>query len=437
MINKISKKILVIGSGGREHALVWKIAQSKNAGEIYCSPGNAGTDTVAKNIPIEPTEIKKLLSFVKKNKIDLTIVGPEAPLVAGIVDLFKRDHLAIIGPSKKASQIESSKVFAKKLMHRYDIPTAKFKIFNDFQKAIEYLEKIKYPIVIKADGLCTGKGVSVCNSKKEAADFLKSLMVNKIFDNAARRVIIEECLFGQEVSFTVLTDGKHFISLLPSQDHKRIFEGDKGPNTGGMGAYAPIPFADKKLIKVVEEKIVAPILKALRENGHPYQGILYPGLIITNEGPKVLEFNCRFGDPETQPLMMLLKSDLLSIFESLLKGTLHKEKITFKRGGAVCVVIASKGYPGHYKKGERIYGLEKNYGSNPAIFHAGTALNNGQLTTHGGRVLGVTAFGKNISQAIKNAYAVIGIQGIHFKGMQYRKDIGQKALRKKLNDPQN
>jgi len=430
MRNKRKVSILVIGSGGREHALVWKIAQSKNAGEIYCAPGNTGTSLVAKNVPIEPIKIKKLLSFVKENKIDLTVVGPEAPLVAGIVDLFKRNHLAIIGPSKNASQIESSKVFAKRLMLKYGIPTARCRIFNDFTKAKEHLEKKTYPIVVKADGLCTGKGVAVCNNQKEAQIFLKQLMVDKIFDGSGNKVIIEECLFGQEVSFTVLTDGRHHLSFLPSQDHKRVFDNDQGSNTGGMGAYAPVPFVNKAMIRTIEEKIVVPILKALSKEGCHYQGILYPGLILTDNGPKVLEFNCRFGDPETQPLMMLLKTDLLELFQALLDKKLHKTRIKFKEGSACCVVVASGGYPGHYEKGEKIYGLEKNYGSNVAIFHAGTARTDGRIVTHGGRVLGVTAFGKNINQAIKNAYAAVGIQGINFKGMQYRQDIGQKALRK-------
>lgn len=424
--NKIS--VLVIGSGGREHALVWKIVQSKRIGKIFCAPGNAGTAKLAENVPIATTDFKQLLSFAKKNGVALTVVGPETPLVEGIADLFRKNKLAIVGPSKKASRIESSKIFAKKLMLEYKIPTAESVVFNNFAKAKKYLISAKYPLVVKADGLCSGKGVSVCASQKEAVGFLKQLMIDKIFDDSGKKVLIEECLTGLEVSYMVLSDGKHHVSLLSSQDHKRVFDDDQGPNTGGMGAYAPVPFVTKKLGKTIDDRIITPILAAMAKENCPYQGILYPGLILTADGPKVLEFNCRFGDPEIQPLMMLLKNDLLELFQALLNKKLHRQRVTFRKGSAICVILASKGYPGHYEKGEKIFGLEKNYGSNIIVFHAGTTKKNGHIVTNGGRVLGITAYGQNLKTAIKNVYSVIGKKAVNFQNMHYRTDIGEKAL---------
>ena len=307
-------KILIIGSGGREHALGWKIKQSSLVKKIYFAPGNPGTKQIGENINIEITEIKKLLKFAKENKIDLTVVGPETPLVLGIADAFRKEKFKIIGPSKKASQIEGSKIFAKQLMKKYKIPTARYYSFDNFDQAKKHLEHTKYPVVIKADGLCLGKGVAVCKNKKEAKIFLKQLIIDKIFGESGEKIIIEECLYGQEISFMVITDGKDFQSFSTSQDHKRLLDSDRGPNTGGMGAYTPVPFVDEKLIKQIEKEIVAPTIKGMAKEGCLYQGILYPGLILTREGPKVLEYNCRFGDPETQPLMMQLESDLVEIF---------------------------------------------------------------------------------------------------------------------------
>ena len=437
-------KVLVIGSGGREHALVWKIAQSKKVTKIFCAPGNPGTEGVklahlrgvknrgVKNVPIGVLELGKLADFAKGEQIDLTIVGPEAPLIAGIADLFKKNNLPIIGPSKKAAQIEGSKVFAKKLMLKYGIPTAKFAVFDDYIYAKEFLKTQKYPLVIKAEGQCLGKGVKVCQTEKEAQAFLKEIMVKKVFGNEGKRLIIEECLIGQEVSFMVATDGKDFVSLLPSQDHKRVLDGDHGPNTGGMGAYAPVPFVDKKLFKRIEREIVAPTIKAMTSENIPYQGILYPGLILTKDGPKVLEFNCRFGDPETQPVLPLLQYDIIDLFEAIIRKKVGSLKLKWYRGASVCVVLASRGYPGEYEKG-KIITFKKDIFTDRDIniFHSGTKIADGRLVTNGGRVLGITARDKNLKKAIKSVYKYIGKDVIHFSGMQYRKDIGRKGLNKK------
>ncbi|MEK7633947.1 MAG: phosphoribosylamine--glycine ligase [Patescibacteria group bacterium] len=421
-------KILIIGSGGREHALGWKIKQSSLVKKIYFAPGNPGTKQIGENINIEITEIKKLLKFAKENKIDLTVVGPETPLVLGIADAFRKEKFKIIGPSKKASQIEGSKIFAKQLMKKYKIPTARYYSFDNFDQAKKHLEHTKYPVVIKADGLCLGKGVAVCKNKKEAKIFLKQLIIDKIFGESGEKIIIEECLYGQEISFMVITDGKDFQSFSTSQDHKRLLDSDRGPNTGGMGAYTPVPFVDEKLIKQIEKEIVAPTIKGMAKEGCLYQGILYPGLILTREGPKVLEYNCRFGDPETQPLMMQLESDLVEIFLAQQKKQLKNKKIIFKKGFSVGVVLTSKGYPGDYKKGDQIFGLDKVRDEGVQIFHAGTKELDKKIITNGGRVLAVTIHGESLTETIKKIYQLIGKKGIHFKGMQYRRDIGRKGL---------
>lgn len=421
-------KILIIGSGGREHALGWKLKQSPQVEKIYFAPGNPGTKDIGENVSIETTDFKRLLKFAKEKKIDLTVVGPETPLVLGIADVFRKEKLNIIGPSKKASQIEGSKTFAKEIMKKYEIPTAEYSTFNDFDDAKKYLQKAKYPLVMKADGLSLGKGVVICKNRKEAENFLKQLMVDKIFGGSGEKIIIEECLYGQEISFMVITDGKDLLSFLPSQDHKRLSDNDRGPNTGGMGAYTPVPFVDKKLIKQIEKKIVVPTIKGMAKEGCLYEGILYPGLILTKDGPKVLEYNCRFGDPETQSLMMQLESDLLEIFLAQQKKQLKKKKLKFKKGFSVGVVLASDGYPGDYKKGEIIFGLDKIKDENVQIFHAGTKKLNQKIVTNGGRVLAVTASGAILKETIEKTYHVIGKKGIHFKGMQYRHDIGKKGL---------
>lgn len=422
-------KVFVIGSGGRENALVWRMAHSKKVSKIFCAPGNPGTAKLAQNILIDVEDLNSLVNFTKKEKIDLTIVGPELPLILGIVDLFEKHQLAIIGPNKAASRIEGSKIFAKELMAKYHILTAKFAVFIDYKEASTYLHQQKYPIVVKADGLCAGKGVKVCQNQVEAQTFLRSLMLEKAFAFAGEKVVIEECLSGQEVSFMVATDGKDFISLLPSQDHKPVFDQDRGPNTGGIGAYAPVPFVGKKMIKRIEEEIVKPTIKAMAKMGCPYKGILYPGLILTREGPKVLEYNCRFGDPETQPVLSLLKTDIMELFEAIQKNKIKRLKLRWQKGSAVCVVLASEGYPGRYEKGKEIFGLEKSY-HDVEIFHAGTKNAGKKIITNSGRVLGVTGRGLTLRQAIKKAYTAIGKKGVHFANMHCRKDIGRKGLKK-------
>ncbi len=421
-------KILIIGSGGREHALGWKLKQSPLVAKIYFASGNPGTKEIGENVSIEATDIKKLLQFAKDKKIDLTVVGPETPLVLGIADVFKKEKLNIIGPSKKASQIEGSKTFAKEIMKKYKIPTAQYFAFNDSSHAKKHLDKAKYPLVIKADGLCLGKGVAVCKKKKEAEEFLKQLMIDKTFGQSGEKIIIEACLYGQEVSFMVITDGKDFLSFSPSQDHKRLSDNDRGPNTGGMGAYTPVPFVDKKLLKRIEKEIVVPTIRGMAKEGYLYQGILYPGLILTKEGPKVLEYNCRFGDPETQPLMMQLESDLIEIFLAQQKNQLKNKKLVFKKGFSVGVILASAGYPGDYKKGEQIYGLNGVKDKDAQTFHAGTKELGKKIITSGGRVLTITSHDQSLTEAIKKTYQQIGKKGIHFKGMQYRRDIGKNGL---------
>lgn len=429
----MKKNILIIGSGGREHALGWKLKQSPQVGKIYFAPGNPGTKKVGENINIANNDFEKLAEFAKNKKIDLTVVGPEVPLVLGIVDFFKKQRQAIIGPSKKASQIEGSKTFAKELMKKYKIPTADYFAFKNFDKAKEHLQKAKYPLVIKADGLCAGKGVAICKNKKEGEIFLKQLIIDKIFGSSGEKIIIEEFLTGPEVSFMVITDGKNYVSLFPSQDHKKLLDNDRGPNTGGMGAYTPLPFVDKKLIEKIEKEIIEPTLYGMKKEGCLYEGILYPGLILTKDGPKVLEYNCRFGDPETQPLMMQMESDLYEIFQWQLNKKLKNKKIKFKKGFSVGVVLASEGYPGKYKIGETIIGLNKIAEKNITVFHAGTKESDNNIITNGGRVLTVTAYGITLKDVLRKSYKVIGKNGINFKGMQYRKDIGKKGLLFKNN----
>ena len=426
-------KVLIIGSGGREHALTWKILQSKKVLKIYCAPGNPGTALLAKNINISICDIKSLLKFVQEEKIDLTIVGPEAPLILGIVDLFEKNNLAIIGPSKRAAQIEGSKVFAKKIMLWNNIPTAKFVCFDDYKSASKYLKTQKYPLVIKAEGQCLGKGVSVCQDDKSAQKFVKDIFINKIFKDEGKRIVIEEYLTGQEISFMVATDGINFASLIPSQDHKGAYDGDKGPNTGGMGAYAPVPFVDSDMVRRIEDEIVKPTLRSLAKHGNLYKGILYPGLILTKDGPKVLEYNCRFGDPETQAVLSLLETDIIDVFEAINNQQVKRLKLRWFKSSAVNVVLAAKGYPKEYEKGKVIKGTDKYKGKKDVfIFHAGTKIQNKKLLSCGGRVIGVTARGKNLKEAIDKAYKNIGKKGIHFPGMHYRKDIGKKGLIPKL-----
>ncbi len=419
--------ILVIGGGGREHALVWKLAQSPKANRIYCAPGNAGIAELATCVPIDAEDIDNLLAFAKENAIDLTVVGPEGPLAGGIVDVFEKNGLRIFGASKKAAEIEASKSFAKNLMKKYGIPTAEGKSFASYEKAAAYLRKQSAPIVVKADGLAAGKGVLVCKTIDEALDGLKRIMVDKVFGDAGKKVVIEECLKGEEASFLAFTDGETVLPLPSSQDHKRVFDNDEGPNTGGMGAYSPAPVIDHALQEVILNQVMIPTVKAMAAEGRTYKGVLYAGLMIHNDRVNVLEFNARFGDPETQPLLMRLKGDLVPIMEATIDGTLKNHKLEIDERPAVCVVMASEGYPGSYPKGLPITGLDKvRRMKNVVVFHAGTAKQGDAVVTSGGRVLGVTALGNGIQDAVTVAYKAVS--AISWKGAHYRKDIAKRAL---------
>ncbi len=415
-------KILIIGSGGREHAIGWKIKQSKRQTMLFFAPGNGGTSGIGENLNIEADDLKSLLKFVKNNKVDLTIVGPENALALGIVDLFEKNRLKIFGPTKKASRLESSKVWSARFMKKYHIPSPEFEVFSDYNKVKKYLILNSWSnSVIKADGLALGKGVIVPESEKQALEGVKSLMHGK-------KIVIQEKLIGQEVSLVTFCDGKTIVPLLPAQDHKRINDNDKGLNTGGVGAYTPVPFVSKTIFNKIKATILAPILKGLQNENLNYKGILYVGLMLTDGGPKVLEFNVRFGDPETQPQLLLMKSDLLDVLEACINRKLNKTKIAFYNEYAVCVVLTAKGYPGKYETGKEIKGLSNIKNPKVFVFHAGTIKKNKIIYSRGGRVLGVTARGPDLNTAISNAYGEIGINGINFPGMHFRKDIGRKAL---------
>ncbi len=431
-------RILVIGSGGREHALIWKIAQSKLTDKIFCAPGNAGISKVAECLDIKAEDIPQLLEFAKKEKIDLTVVGPEAPLAAGIVDEFTNHKLMIFGPNKKAAQLEASKVFAKELMAKYNVPTADFKIFDNAEEAKRHIETKGAPCVVKADGLAQGKGVIVAGTIDEAKQAVVSIMQEKIFGDSGRRVIIEECLAGREASIIVLTDSREVIPLASSQDHKRIFDNDSGPNTGGMGAYSPAPVVTEGLFRTIMDNVIYRIIDGLAKEGIGYKGVLYAGIMLTEEGPKALEFNVRFGDPETQAILPRLKSDLL---EAMLAASNEKLSKVMKTGSlhwdnraCVSVVCASGGYPGNYEKGKLISGLEEAEKiSEVVVFHSGTKKENGKYFTNGGRVLGVTGLGNTLAEAISTTYRAV--DKIGFEGMHYRRDIGAKANIETLSNP--
>ena len=418
---------MVIGEGGREHALAWKIARSPLVTRVYCAPGNAGTALLGQNIPLKATNLETLKEFALKEGIDLTVVGPELPLAMGIVDEFQEVGLKVFGPNRKTTELESSKVFAKEVMTTGRIPTAPYKVINTFNEAIEYIEQAEQALVVKADGLAGGKGVIVCSSKAEAIAAAKSLMVDKIFADAGNRLVIEERLWGEEVSFLCLTDGEDILPLATSQDHKQIFDGDQGPNTGGMGAYSPAPVVTPAMFDRIVEEIAEPTIKTMAQLGRSYQGVLYIGLMIDQEGPKVLEYNARFGDPETQPLMLRLESDLVPLLKATITGQLKDCQIHWKPQASVCVVMAAQGYPGPYEKGKEITGIETAEAlEDIEIFHAGTITKEGKIFTNGGRVLGVTSLGGDIAQAIERAYE--GVKKIFWDGAYYRADIGQKAL---------
>jgi len=421
-------KVLVIGSGGREHALVWKITQSPKVSKVYCAPGNAGISKLAQCIDIDTDCIEKLVDFSQEEKIDLTVVGPELSLSRGIVNEFNRKGLRIFGPSREATEIESSKVFSKYLMKKYNIPTANYEVFQNSEKALDYVKKQTFPLVIKADGLAAGKGVFIVKNLLEARDALDALMEERKFGEAGKQVIVEEFLEGEEVSILAFCDGKTLVPMVSSQDHKKIFDNDLGPNTGGMGAYSPVPFYPDEFEKRVLEKIFKPTIKGLQREGKEYKGVLYAGLILTKEGPKVLEFNARFGDPETQVILPRLKTDLIDILNAVIEDTLHKINIQWEDNAAVCVVLASGGYPGKYQKGKVISGLERLEKMKDIIaFHAGTKFQDNQVITSGGRVLGITAWDKTVSKAKEKAYE--GVEEIYFENMYYRKDIAAKAIK--------
>lgn len=420
-------KVLVIGGGGREHALVWKISQSPKVTKIYAAPGNAGIAGFAECAPIKSEDIPGLLAFAKSRAIDLTIVGPEGPLSMGIVDEFTKAGLRAFGPSGKAAELEASKRFSKDLMKKYHIPTAEYGVFTDKAAAAAYVREKGAPIVVKADGLAAGKGVVVAETVEEALKALDVIMTDKAFGTAGDRVVIEECLKGEEASFMAFSDGKTVVPMASSQDHKRVFDADKGPNTGGMGAYSPAPIVTKGLEREVMDTIMIPTVRAMEKEGRLFKGVLYAGLMIHDGKAKVLEFNARFGDPETQPIMMRLDTDIIEIIEAILDGRLAKLEIEWKPEAAVCIVMASGGYPGNYEKGNVISGLEKAAGHKGVmVFHSGTSLKDGKVVTDGGRVLGVTGLGPVIAAAIDNAYA--GVREISFEGAHFRGDIGARAL---------
>ena len=426
MDGEINMKILVIGSGGREHALAWKIARSSLVEKLYCAPGNAGMAEFAENVPLQVSDQKKLLDFALENSIDLTVVGPEDPLVDGIVDLFADAGLKIFGPRRAAAQLEGSKSFSKRLMKNHGIPTAEYEVFTSLEKAQQYIENYKsYPVVLKASGLAAGKGVLICQTRAEALAGLSALMGDKVYGSAGDEVVVEEFLSGEEISVFVLSDGKDYRLLTTSQDHKKALDGDQGKNTGGMGAYAPAPVATAELLAGVEVNIVRKSLDAIARESVPYTGLLYIGLILTSDGPRVLEYNCRFGDPETEVVLPLLKTDLVPLMMACATGELHKYQIEVYPHYAIDVVLASGGYPDEYEKGKEISGLDS-LPDDILVFHAGTRIDNKRLVTSGGRVLNIVATGKDF--AVTKDYLYSQINKIHFDKMHFRKDIGYRAL---------
>ncbi len=416
-------KILIVGSGGREHAIAWKVTQSPRLTQLFVAPGNAGT--AAHNVAIGAEDIPALVAFANERDIDLTIVGPEVPLALGLADALRAAGRSVFGPSQAAAQIEASKAFSKDFMARHHIPTARFATFTEFREAVKYLLNIDYPIVIKASGLAAGKGVILPDCADDAEAALRSIMLSREFGAAGDEVIIEERLSGPEVSLLAFSDGSTVKPMPPAQDHKRIYDNDQGPNTGGMGAYAPAPICPPPLVEEYTHTILQPTIDGLRAEGRPFVGVLYAGLMLTADGPRVLEFNCRFGDPETQAILPLLASDLLDVVEACVNHRLAEIEVKWRSGAAACVVIASEGYPGKYPSGREIHGLDAQF-DQAVVFHAGTKLSEGQVVTAGGRVLGVTGMGADLRAAIERAYQAVG--QIEFEGRQYRRDIGRRAV---------
>ncbi|MFE6799068.1 phosphoribosylamine--glycine ligase [Paenibacillus chitinolyticus] len=417
-------RILVIGRGGREHAIVWSLRKSPKVTALFCAPGNGGIAELAECVPITEFQFAEIAEFVRQNAIDLVVVGPDDPLYEGIVDYLEEHGIRAYGPNRAAAEIEGSKVFMKHLLKKYEIPTAAYEAFEDYEAALAYLRKLGAPIVIKADGLAAGKGVIVALTLEEAEKALKEIMVEKQFGASGNRVVIEEFLQGQEMSLLAFVDGNVVKPMVPSQDHKPVFDGDKGPNTGGMGTYSPVPHIPQEIVQQALDTIVKPAAEAMVKEGRPFRGVLYAGLMITADGPKTIEFNARFGDPETQVILPRLKTDLLEIILATLEGRLADLAIEWSEEAAVCVILASGGYPGSYPKGLPIEGLDAAGGA--LVFHAGTALEDGRLVTSGGRVLGVTALGRDIADAREKAYAAA--DRISFEGKQNRTDIALKAL---------
>jgi len=423
-------KVLVVGQGGREHALVWKLAQSPRVSRLYCAPGNAGIAELATCVPIGDTDVEGLIRFAKEEGIGLTIVGPEAPLVAGLVDRFEAEGLRVFGPRREAAMLEGSKAFAKEIMAKYGIPTARYQAFEDYEAALRHVREHGAPVVLKADGLAAGKGVTVAMTLEEAEAALARMMREKVFGAAGNRVVVEEFLQGQELSLMAFVDGETVLPMVPVQDHKPVFDGDQGPNTGGMGTYSPTPQLPQAVIEESIRRILQPVAKAMVAEGKPYRGVLYGGLMVTAEGPKVIEFNARFGDPETQVVLPRLETDLLEVLEAVVDGKLAEVNLSWRKDAAVCVILASEGYPGTYPKGRVIQGLfsqEEQQQREVYLFHSGTARQNGQWLTNGGRVLGVTALGQDLAAAREKAYQAI--EGIRFEGMHYRRDIGLRGLK--------
>lgn len=422
--------VLVIGSGGREHAISLKIKQSKKLSQLFCAPGNSGTENIAKNISLNISDHTSVKDFCFQNKIDLVVIGPEQPLVDGLADYLRAFDIKVFGPSSKAAQIESSKAFAKKIMRDAHVPTATFVQFTEIQlsESKEYLKSANYPLVIKADGLAAGKGVLICTNLNDAQTAIKEIFEDKVFGKSGNKIIIEEFLVGEEASIFAITDGEKFICLPAAQDHKRIGNNDTGKNTGGMGAYAPAPIITTELLKKIEDEIISPTLEQMRETGNAFIGCLYAGLIITNDGPKVIEFNCRFGDPETQVVLPILDGDFLELLYSAASEKLDINSVEYSGGCAVCVVAASNGYPDEYKKGFEISGLDFS-DEEIIVYHAGTKKENDKILTKGGRVLGITSVIKNYDLKLAQQKAYNAIEKISFDGMYFRKDIAKKAFK--------
>ncbi len=421
-------KVLIVGGGGREHALAWKISQSPLLTKLYAAPGNAGIAKMAEAFPVQADDIEKLVEIAKKNQIDLTVVGPESPLVAGIVDRFQKEGLKIFGPSKAAALLEGSKSFAKDLMMKFGVPTAPYEVFGHINEAKHYVIETEMPIVIKADGLAQGKGVMICDSSQAAVSALTQIMAEGVFGQAGQKVVIESLLEGEELSILALTDGEKIIPLASSQDHKRAYDNDHGPNTGGMGAYSPCPFISEEKFKEIVDLTIRPMIQGMKVAGTPYRGLLYAGIMLTKNGPYVLEYNCRFGDPEAQAVIPRMKSDLLPVLAEIASGSLQTTALEWREKACLAIVLASGGYPGFYHKGFPIQGIESlSKHEDVFVFHAGTELGpKGDVQTSGGRVLSMVALGENLRAAHDRAYSLIG--QIRFEGMTYRRDIGRRAL---------